>query len=323
MAQRPQHGFEFLHGHHDLHPRRLVLIILLTGIDASQITVLVATPKEMPGDDKSPVFFECRSNQLFHISVDELKKACDAKTEELRQLVQGDETEFLKQAGQTIMESEGQRLDYTYALLGKYVLMPIPGAEGYKFIRYLEETDQMWFGSRLAKINPGTQFICFFVRPDSYKIFQQARALAWLRDINVVLRTAGREESHHDRSRRRSHAPAVVFSLDGSGCSGPLDSPHEPLHLPALRCLLPMAGLRAAGGGGSHGAGGGAGAFRTGLHRGAYALGAEPRPTHLEGTAGRERVNSWRRPGAAAFMQRGRSSAATFQADGAWRGAPA
>lgn len=43
----------------------LVLIILLTGIDASQITVLVATPKEMQGDDKSPVFFECRKNQLF------------------------------------------------------------------------------------------------------------------------------------------------------------------------------------------------------------------------------------------------------------------
>ena len=30
----------------------LVLIILLTGIDASQITVLVATPKEMTSDDK-------------------------------------------------------------------------------------------------------------------------------------------------------------------------------------------------------------------------------------------------------------------------------
>ena len=38
----------------------------------------------------------------------------------------------------------------------------------------------------LAKINPQTQFICFFVRPDSYKVFQQARALAWLRDINAA-----------------------------------------------------------------------------------------------------------------------------------------
>ena len=51
----------------------LVLIILLTGIDASQITVLVTTPKELSGDDKSPVFFECRNKMLFHISPDELK----------------------------------------------------------------------------------------------------------------------------------------------------------------------------------------------------------------------------------------------------------
>jgi hypothetical protein len=162
----------------------LILIILMTGIDASQITVLIATPKEMPGDDKSPVFFECRSNQLFYISVEALKTACDAKTEELREMVQGNETEFLKQAGQTIMELDGQRLDYTYALLGKYVLMPIPGAEGYKFVKYMEEPPSGWFCSKLATINPSTQFVCFFVRPDSYKIFQQGRALAWLRDID-------------------------------------------------------------------------------------------------------------------------------------------
>jgi hypothetical protein len=164
----------------------LILIILMTGIDASQITVLIATPKEMTTDDKSPVFFECRKNQLFQLSLEELKKQCDAKTEELRERVKGDETEFLKQAGQTVMELDGQRLDYTYALLGKYVMQPIPEAEGYKFVRYLDENDQMWFGSRLAKINPETQFICFFVRPDSYKVFGQARALAWIRNINAA-----------------------------------------------------------------------------------------------------------------------------------------
>ena len=40
-------------------------------------------------------------------------------------------------------------------------------------------------GSRLAAIKPETEFVCFFVRPESFKIFQQARALAWLRNINV------------------------------------------------------------------------------------------------------------------------------------------
>ena len=164
----------------------LVLIILLTGIDASQITVLVATPKEMTADDKSPVFFECRKNKLFQISIDELKKACDAKTEELRNKTKGDETEFLKQAAQTMLEVDGQKVDYTYALMGKYVLLPIPEAEGYDLGTQKEETPDMWFGSRLEKIDPKTQFICFLLRPDSYKIFQRARNLAWIKNINVA-----------------------------------------------------------------------------------------------------------------------------------------
>ena len=164
----------------------LVLIILLTGIDASQITVLVATPKEMQADDKSPVFFECRKNQLFHISVEELKKACDAKTQELQELVAADENEFLKQAAKTMLELDGQRLDYTYALMGKYVLMPIPDAEGYAFESQSKETADKWYGSRLANIDPATQFICFLVRPDSYRVFQRARNMAWIRNINVA-----------------------------------------------------------------------------------------------------------------------------------------
>ena len=164
----------------------LVLIILLTGIDASQITVLVATPKEMQGDDKSPVFFECRKNQLFHISVEELKAACDAKTQELQERVGGDETEFLKQAAQTMLELNGQKLDYTYALMGKYVLLPVPDAEGYKFESQSKETADKWYGSRLANIDPATQFICFLVRPDSYRVFQRARNMAWIRNINVA-----------------------------------------------------------------------------------------------------------------------------------------
>lgn len=164
----------------------LVFIIMLTGIDASQITVLVATPKEMTSDDKSPVFFECRKDQLFEISLDQLKKACDEKTEEIRDWAKGNEQEFLKQAAQTMLEVNGQRLDYTYALMGKYVLLPIMDATGYTLGTAAEETPDKWYASRLAQIDPETKFICFLVRPDSYKVFQRARNLAWINNINVA-----------------------------------------------------------------------------------------------------------------------------------------
>ncbi len=164
----------------------LVLIILLTGIDASQITVLVATPKEMTSDDKSPVMFECRNNQLFEISVDRIKQACDAKTEEILERVQNDQNEFLKQASQTVLEIDGHQLDYTFALMGKYYLTPIQDAEGYLLEKISQETPDKWYGSRLAEIDPDTQFICFFVRPDSFTVFQRARQLAWIKSVSVA-----------------------------------------------------------------------------------------------------------------------------------------
>ena len=123
----------------------LVLIILLTGIDASQISVLVATPKEITGDDKSPVFFECRNQQLFYISTDDLKDAVDAKTEEIRVAVAGDPKEFLKQAAQTMLEVNGQKVDYTMALVGKYELIPIPDAEGYSFDKTVVADEENWY----------------------------------------------------------------------------------------------------------------------------------------------------------------------------------
>ena len=73
-----------------------------------------------------------------------------------------------------------------YAMMGRYMLLPVMDAEGYRFgKRYMDETSEMWYGSKLAEIDPENQFICFFVRPDSYKVFQQARALAWVRGISV------------------------------------------------------------------------------------------------------------------------------------------
>ena len=164
----------------------LILIILLTGIDASQITVLVATPKEDTADDKTPVFFECRGNALYYISLAELGEACDKKTEELRDRTAGNEAEFLKQAAQTILSYNGFNLDYTYALMGRYVLTPDPDAEGYKMENYPVEDETMWFGSKLAALDPQTAFVCFFVRPDSFKMFQMARGIAWLKGFNVA-----------------------------------------------------------------------------------------------------------------------------------------
>ena len=165
----------------------LILIILLTGIDASQIVMLVATPRQATDNDKRPVFFECRNNQLFRIDPDKIKDICDKKTSEIFERVGGNEDEFLKTAAQTYITVDGQRLDFASTLAHRYVLYPVPDAQGYTFAeRYRDETDDMWYGQQLKQFDPERQFICFFVRPDSFTVFQKARSLAWLRDFNIA-----------------------------------------------------------------------------------------------------------------------------------------
>ena len=58
-----------------------------------------------------------------------------------------------------------------------------PITEGYSFDSPSDETDEMWFGSKLAMVNPQTQYIAFFVRPDSYAIFRKARQLTWYKNL--------------------------------------------------------------------------------------------------------------------------------------------
>ena len=165
----------------------LILIILLTGIDASQIVMLVATPCQALEDDRSAVYFECRNNQLFRIDRDKLKQLFDEKTQELLDAVQGDETEFLKRAASTVIKVDGQRFDYGMAMTGRYTLYPDDEAEGFSFPdKFRSDSASTWFGKQLAELDPEHQFICFFVRPDSFNVFQKARTLAWLADFSIT-----------------------------------------------------------------------------------------------------------------------------------------
>lgn len=164
----------------------LILIILLTGLDAADIKVLVPTPRENTDNDKRPVFFECRNDSLFLISIDEIKKAVDEKTEEILARVNNDEGEFLKESASTKIKLGGYLLDYSYSHVGKYALSILPDAEGYKFGNYKTELEtEGWYGSIIKSIDPATQFLVFFVRPDSYEVFKKARSLAWPKNIDV------------------------------------------------------------------------------------------------------------------------------------------
>lgn len=144
----------------------------LERVQVGSVTVLLPTPREMP-PQKEPVYWECRQNQLFSISPAEMQSACDAKTEELRKLSGGDDKEFLKQAAKSTVEWNGQSIDLTYALIGKYALSPIPEAQGVALENQVDALD------------PGVHRLHLFVRPNSLDISSQIQTLAQERNIEV------------------------------------------------------------------------------------------------------------------------------------------
>lgn len=131
---------------------------------------------------KLPVYWECRQNQLFPISLAEMQAACDAKTKEIRKRTGNDETDFLRQAAQTTVEWNGQSIDFTYALMGKYVLAPISEAQG----AALE--------TQVDALDPDVHRLHLYVRPNGQDISSQIRALAQERKIEVEIQMLDEQE---------------------------------------------------------------------------------------------------------------------------------
>jgi biopolymer transport protein ExbD len=72
----------------------LILMILLTGIDASQIKVLIPTPMEQESD-KRPLFIECRNNELFLISIEDISRQANEAIRALAEKAKNNEREFM------------------------------------------------------------------------------------------------------------------------------------------------------------------------------------------------------------------------------------
>ncbi len=149
------------------------------------------TPIEVPNQNKQPLIIECRNNQLFAISPEQLDQARTAKYDELQKSANGDETAFLRGAAMAAPAIDGYRFDFSYSLMGKYVLTATKDSTGYAFTDPWRETDETWFGSQLAKLNPDTRYIRFLVRPDSFDIFRKARKVVWDRAVESTCELLG------------------------------------------------------------------------------------------------------------------------------------
>ncbi len=167
----------------------LILIILLVIVQIQEVRVLIPTPMERVSD-KAPIFIEARNNMLYTINIDRIKERIETAIAELTERSTDpdgrlNQREFLRQLGMTQVEDEGHIVDLSFSLIGQYALRPNPEILGYQLPEIAKERDTDWFGSIIRAIDRDREMITFIVRDDSFDVFRNARALAWIADVEV------------------------------------------------------------------------------------------------------------------------------------------
>jgi len=163
----------------------LILILLLTSIDASQIQVLIPTPIEHR-TDKKPIYIECRNNELFLVPVKDLQVKAQQALKEISEKAKGDTGRFLEMISTADVEGENYRVDLTYALTGQWAIIPKEDTHGYTISDIQKEKPSDWYGRILTGMDKDKEMLSFLVRDDSYEVFKAARALAWQQKVEVA-----------------------------------------------------------------------------------------------------------------------------------------
>lgn len=172
----------------------LVLIIILTGVDASQIKVLVPTPMENPDLEANPIFLEARNNELFRVPYADLVERANNALQEIAEKAQGNPEEMLRLISATKVETDIYTIDLTYALTGQIAVIPLQGSQGYRIEDPAQERPSDWFGQIVSNLDPEEEMLTFLVRDDSFEVFKFARHLAWGKKIPVSYELLAQDE---------------------------------------------------------------------------------------------------------------------------------
>lgn len=168
----------------------LMLIIIMTSIDASQTKVLIPTPMSQKSDKKL-LFVECRNDQLFPIPLEDMQTQIEQEFNKLDKSLSGNPDEMKEALKNLAFETDDYIIDSSYALVGQIAVTPKLTSEGDDLSGVNMQTVEGivvpgWYGKMLDDADPNSDIITFLVRDDSFKVFKKARALAWVKKIQVA-----------------------------------------------------------------------------------------------------------------------------------------
>ena len=153
----------------------------------------VSTTGHVVPHDKTPVFVDCRSNQLYFVDKDQLDKQVDKLLASLSPEVKGgDLAAFLKAIQGKDVGNEFYRVNPSYLLTGVMALELRPGAVG-DAMENLENPNTR-FQKLLNGLDSTNQYLAFLVRDDGFAVFRKARQVAATRGFDTHWELLGAEE---------------------------------------------------------------------------------------------------------------------------------
>ncbi|NCC53544.1 MAG: hypothetical protein EOM20_20355 [Spartobacteria bacterium] len=167
----------------------LVMMILLASIEASQTEILLSTPMRH-ATDKCPLFFECRSNQIFRIDLERINARFHEELNRIEVRAGHSAREILPLLKDTRINEGPFILDLSHALVGRILLYPGHDVRGMSLDdlnidNFATRGATASFKSLLDVHSPARYMLTFLVRDDSYSVFKKARGLAWMSGFEV------------------------------------------------------------------------------------------------------------------------------------------
>lgn len=155
-----------------------VSIVALFMVMVIVIDLALRTPKVRPtplalSTTNTPVYIECRGNQIYPIDRVEIAEAMRIASRDIRARALSGETNAMVEAMSREVGNEFYRLDNSFMMMGVVALIPKPDVPGLP-----PPNDQQPDGpfNRLVKsLSTNQHYLVYLVRDDSFEAFRKAR----------------------------------------------------------------------------------------------------------------------------------------------------
>jgi len=149
-----------------------MFMVLIIVIDQAMKTPVVRPIPLALATTNTPVYFECRSNQVYFIDRAELQEARTRALTELR--ARGAKPEdMLQQAMDLDIGNRFYRFDNSFLMMGIMALLPRESVSGIALADMEKPTSD--FLKQLGALSPNAHYVVYLVRDDSFPAYRKVR----------------------------------------------------------------------------------------------------------------------------------------------------